>query len=396
MKLRSALPESADARHPSELPGLVKAAAAVSVHEVRAKVLTAGMDSSALAAQVLMTAIEGRVLSSASAEILHAIPVGGILLFSHNLGIGADAARALVDDCVKAVLGAEVLLKEPNDAAVVPSVRVKPFIAVDHEGGYVHRFGDDLTRLPSAAEFGALYSVKGADAMSAIIRKTARDSGKELASFGISLNLAPVVETAALGDALYQDERSYSDDPEITSEAAAAFARGMADAGIGCVVKHFPGSSSADPHNGPVSVNGDSDGLDALLAPFRNFLKRIKPVAVMVSHAVVEAVDTLPASLSRTIVSELLKDDLAFSGIAIADDFRMKAITELDITPARAVVKALSAGIDMVIVWPEDLTAVHGAIIDAVEEGSLPLERLREAAARIVKGKLMLGMDGER
>jgi beta-N-acetylhexosaminidase len=129
-----------------------------------AEKIVSGMSDRELAAQVLLTGVDGAAdLGRRSAELLSRLPVGGAMLFKYNLGAGPGAARGL-SGAIRASAGGGV----------------PPFVAVDHEGGPVHRFGPDATRLPSAAEFGRL----GAERIGEVVEEAAFRSGRELRALG--------------------------------------------------------------------------------------------------------------------------------------------------------------------------------------------------------------------
>jgi beta-N-acetylhexosaminidase len=111
----------------------------------------------------------------------------------------------------------------------------------------------------------------------------------------------------------------------------------------------------------------------------------------MVSHALVPAIDPQRnASLSPAIITTWLREELRFQGIILADDFSMGAVTLY--SPAAAAVEALNAGVDMIMVWPNNISQVHASILEAVRQGRLSRGRLREAAGRIIAGKIRYGI----
>jgi beta-N-acetylhexosaminidase len=124
-----------------------------------------------------------------------------------------------------------------------------------------------------------------------------------------------------------------------------------------------------------------------MIFPFRKAVES-GPAAVMLSHAAVAAWDSKPASLSPRAV-RALREDLGFAGIIIADDFSMAAVPG----PAeQRSLEAIAAGVDMVMAWPGNVRAVHGALVSALEAGTLDRKRLEEAAARIIAEKIRYGL----
>lgn len=346
------------------------------LYQRKARELVVSMDDSTLAAQVLLSAVNGsRRLESPMESLLRKIPVGGVLFFKYNLDQGSEAIRGLSDRCV----------------AVVSSsgARVAPFVAVDHEGGSVYRLGTSATHLPSPQRFTEVLLSRPFASAAEVIEESAYLSGKELRALGINFNLAPVAEVLNDENKGFLGSRTYGRNGDFVATAASAFVRGMDRAGVSCVVKHFPGNGTADPHHGLVVLKQERGELEKSLFPFIGVLKRSNPAALMVSHAIASAVDPKnPSSLSRTVMTGWLKKDLAFPGILLADDFRMGAISVLNLSPPVAVVQSIAAGADMVMTWPQDLEKVHAALVQALSRGELDRERLRDAAQRIVYQKL--------
>jgi beta-N-acetylhexosaminidase len=342
----------------------------------------ASMDDETVAGQLLLTGVDGSSrLSGRSLELLSQTGIGGVMFFKYNLGHGAAAARKLADECVAA------------GAVLGDGRRILPFIAVDHEGGDVHRFGQDATHLPSAASFGALAAKGGMKAAAETVRGAAYRSALELRALGITLNLAPIAEAADVHSSVFLGDRSYGSEEGVVAAAAAAFVQGMDDAGVACAVKHFPGNAAADPHRAAPVIPFDRAALDRMTAPFKDVIGSARPAAVMVSHAVVTALDPdRPGSLSRAVVTDWLKRDFGFKGFVVTDDLRMKAVAAGGRTPAKAAVEAVAAGADLVMTWPVDLVAVRSALAAAVERGELPRERLRDAARRVIAAKLRYGL----
>ncbi len=342
----------------------------------RAREMTAAMDDAALAAQVLMSAVNGtETADPATRKLLRDYPVGALMLFKYNMGPDAESVRTFVDSCVQAAASA--------------AIPVLPFVAVDHEGGAVHRFGALATRLPAPRSFDRAQEELGREGALAAIRESGRLSGRELRALGITMNLAPLAEPLDQDNRAFLVDRAYGEEPDFVGAAAAAFVQGMDAAGLAGVLKHFPGNSGADPHTAAATLRQDRAALERGTAPFADAFRAARPAAVMVSHAVVGAVDTsLPASLSAAVMGRWLKADLSFGGIVLADDFRMGAIAAAGFTPDQAAVRALAAGADMVMTWPGDLGRVHAAILRALAEGTLSRDRLQDAVRRIVAQKL--------
>ena len=356
------------------ISGVSAQTAVNSAYRERARAITASLDDSSLAAQVLLTGIEGRqALSPAMRNILRRIPAGGIMLFRYNLDTTKNDIRNLLSE-------ASALITGRNGIA--------PYIAVDHEGGLVHRFGTLAERPPSAYSFWELAQVSGLEAALLDAETIYRRSAMEIRELGINMVLGPVVEILNSENRAFLDTRSYGPDVEFTQAAASAYVRAMNAAGIASVLKHFPGNTGVDPHHGSSVLNADRAALNELAEPFAGIIRELSPPAVMVSHVMVPALDSRAnASLSRPVIEGWLREELGFQGIVIADDLAMGAVVSRD-----AIVEALLAGVDMIMVWPQSITSAHNAILNALQNGRLPRIRLEQAAERIIAEKLRYGL----
>jgi beta-N-acetylhexosaminidase len=368
------------AENPAAIPAAgTDPAGYAEIRRERAFNLALSLDDRSLAAQVLMAGVDGNgKLSGPMRTLLETIPVGALIFFRHNLDTEPERIAPFIEECVRLALTAS-----GGDGKILP------FAAVDHEGGQVHRFGPGVGRLPPAGSFWDLARREGRDSALAAVAEGARRSGTELRGLGITMNLAPVAEVLSGENRSFLGDRSYGPDADFVEAAAEAFIRGMEQAGISCVVKHFPGNSAVDPHRERTVLTGDRESLSALVRPFAGLIRRIDVPALMVSHALVPAWDDeRGASLSPPIIRLWIREELAFKGILLADDFSMAGSGG---APAAAV-EAINAGVDMIIVWPADLAAVHRALLSALGEGRISRERLRTAAAGILREKIRRGM----
>ena len=251
-----------------------------------------------------------------------------------------------------------------------------PLIAVNQEGG-PYRALPDLPPKKREIEIGDNGDPK-------LAAKWMEESAKALRGAGFDLDLAPVADVATLDSPIA--DRAFSDDPVVAAEMTAAAVKACEDTGIACAPAHFPGLGGAtqDTDAGPASVGLDAGTLATRdLIPFRAAFRADAP-AVVVSSAFYTAYDPVtPASLTSAIATDLLRDDEKFEGAAISDDLASGAIRAVA-TPADAAPEALAAGIDLVQVGdPAVVGEVRKGIVDAVREGSLSEERLREAAGRV-------------
>jgi beta-N-acetylhexosaminidase len=358
------------------------------------------MTDGQLAAQVIMTGIDAAgPLSEGERARLRRVPAGAVMLFGKNLGAGAESIRLMTRE-LSALLAIEAGEGSADgtegdaadgdgaedDAAGVEKT-VRPFIAVDHEGGDVQRVAEG--RLPAPLSYWEMAGASGRDAALLAVERDAEEAGRALSALGINMNLAPLAETLRDGNRLFLGTRSYGPDAAFVADAAAAFIRGMGRSGAACVIKHFPGNSDADPHIEASRLALDAEGLKEAAAPFAALIDAGLPAAVMVSHAVVPAWDAEnPASLSQAVIGKL-REGQGAGVIILADDFSMGAAgagVGNYRTEAKAVA-ALAAGADMVMAWPRNLVSTHETILKALSDGTLPRSRLQDAAARVIARK---------
>jgi beta-N-acetylhexosaminidase len=341
----------------------------------RAAEMAASMSDSVLAAQILLAGIDGKThLTPAMRSILERVPAGGIVLFRYNLDTPKEDVKKLLAE---------------TTALVRSGAGIAPFVAVDHEGGVVQRFGPGVERLPSAFSFWELAQKEGREASLARAETLYRRSAQEIRELGITMVLGPVAETLNDENGMFLETRSYGSDHDFTGAAASVFVKNMSAFGIASAVKHFPGNSAADPHDGAVTIRAGKPALDEIAKPFSAVIRGQNPSAIMLSHVMVPALDGRKnASLSDKVIKDWLRGELGFKGIVLADDFSMGAIAASGISPGVAAVEAINAGVDMIIVWPKDVIAVHASILNALKEKRVSRERLEEAASRVIAEKL--------
>jgi len=337
--------------------------------------IAASMSDSVLAAQVLLAGIDGKTrLTPAMRSILERVPAGGVLLFSYNLDTPKEDVKKLLAE---------------TTSLIKVGAGIAPFVAVDHEGGVVHRFGPGVERLPSAFSFWELAQKDGRETSLAKAETLYRRSAQEIRELGITMVLGPVAETIDDENRRFLETRSYGSDHDFTTAAASAFIKSMNDSGIASAVKHFPGNGAADPHDKSAAIGASKAILDEMVRPFSALIRSLSPAIVMLSHVMVPAMDSQKnASLSSKVIKDWLRGELGFRGIVLADDFSMGAIAARGLSPGAAAVEALNAGVDMIIVWPKDVIAVHSSILNALGERRISRERLVEASSRIITEKL--------
>jgi beta-N-acetylhexosaminidase len=278
-------------------------------------------------------------------------------------------------------------VRDPKQlAALTASLRAERpelLIAVDEEGG-------DVTRLEAAtgSSFPGNLALGAVDDV-ALTRRVAAAIGGELASGGVNLDLAPVADVIVDPANPIVGVRSFGSDPELVARHVAAFVEGLQDVGVAACAKHFPGhgETAADSHLELPTAHADRDTLLArALSPFAAAVEAgIR--AVMTAHVLFPALDAEPATLSPGLIG-LLRSELGFSGLVLTDALEMRAISGT-VGLEEGGVLALAAGADALCLGaertPSEVEGVQTAILEAVRNGRLPEERLREAASRVAE-----------
>lgn len=335
----------------------------------RARVLLADMTAEQRLGQVFFA----RRPAGDAAAFLEQYPLGGYLLFRRDL---QDAqGRWLSRAAFLARLEAD------RQAAEIPM-----FFGTDEEGGTVCRVSQNPELF--AKRFASpqkLFQQGGLDA----VRQDAAGKSAALLALGININFAPVADVSTQkGDFIY--DRAFGQDAQATADYVTAVVEEMERAGIGSVLKHFPGyGSNGDTHTAVVTDRRTREQLDECdLLPFAAGI-RAGATAVLVSHNIVECMDaSLPASLSPE-VHRVLREELGFDGLILTDDLAMDAVKD-DTENGSAAVLALQAGNDMVVT--SDPAGDIAAVRQALEQGELTWEQIEAACLRVLQAKLRLGL----
>jgi beta-N-acetylhexosaminidase len=311
-------------------------------------------------AQLVMVGVDARGPREALAAVASE-QVGGIFLGGSSTGLLSDRA-----------------LEQVQAAAALPVA-----VAVDDEGGRVQRIDALDGQLPSARSMAANLSPEQ-------VYQLAVKRGRQLRARGVTVDFAPSVDVSSQPDGAVIGNRSFSSDPNIVARYAGAFARGLRDAGVLPVFKHFPGHGRAtgDSHRGAVRTPPLAELREVDLLPYRQLLDG-QPAAVMVGHLDVPRLTEpgTPASLSPAALA-LLRDELGFGGLVVTDDLgAMAAITDRVNLP-EAVRRSLTAGADMALwVTSNRLAEVLDHLEQAVAAGSLPESRVNNAVAHVLTAK---------
>lgn len=259
------------------------------------------------------------------------------------------------------------------------------FISADEEGGNVGRLMYKL----GTTWVNDMYSYKdmGEDTAYA----NAYTIGSDMVSCLFNTDFAPVADVWTNPENTVIGDRAYSDDFNQASELVAAAVRGFTDAGVVCCVKHFPGhgDTSTDTHEGAAVVDKSLDELRAgELLPFESGIEAGVDM-VMVGHITVTAVDDEPATISKAVITDLLREELGWDGVVITDSLDMGALAGYD--NGEVCVKFLEAGGDILLGVP-DIEAALTALETAVTDGRLTESRIDESVQRVLELKIAHGI----
>ena len=308
-------------------------------------------------------------VSDATLSALEQYPVGGFALFAENI-TGPDQLTAL-------------------NAALAESCEIAPFLSVDEEGGRVARVANhyafDVPRYGSAAAVGSSGDPRDAHLMGDTI-------GGYLRQYGFNMDFAPVADVNTNPYNPVIGTRAFSSDPEIAAQMAGAAADGLRQQGIVPVFKHFPGhgDTAQDSHVGLAVTYKTEEQMRS--CEWLPFLEAGALECVVVAHVAAPELtgDMTPATMSREIVTGILREKLGFAGLVITDSLEMGAVTEA-YSSGEAAIAALNAGCD-IILMPMDLAEAFEAVVSAVESGEYPEKALDETVLRILKFKADSGI----
>ncbi|MGY4688648.1 beta-N-acetylhexosaminidase [Salibacterium sp. K-3] len=317
--------------------------------------------------QLLYVGLQGTSLSEEEKSMIEA-EAGGVFLLGGNIENEEQLQQYMND------------IKETDAKTDIPL-----FLGVDEEGGRVSRIPDTIENMPAAAVIG-----------NAADEKTAGEIGRLLAEkvkqYGFNMNFAPVLDVNSNPDNPVIGDRSYGSSPDIVTRLGTAVMQGMKEENVIPVVKHFPGhgDTATDSHvQLPVVDKTREEVEDLELAPFRQAVSEGADM-VMTGHLLFPDVDEkYPASLSKAVITGMLREELNFDGVVVTDDMTMGAITNR-YGMAEAAVQSVKAGADMVMTADAGngtFEEVQYALIQAVEDEEITKESIDESVTRILRLK---------
>ena len=327
--------------------------------------------------QMVMVGIDGYTNDAHSTEMIENFHVGGFILFKNNIK-NTEQAQSLINS-----------LKDKNSSAS----SIPLFFSVDEEGGRVSRMPDEFVKLPSNKVIGSRNNPDFSFEIGKVI-------GKEIRSLGFNMDFAPVLDVNSNPKNPVIGDRSFGNSTQLVSLLGVKTMQGLGSQNIISVVKHFPGhgDTSVDSHVGLPVVNNDMERLKKLeLVPFENAIKNNADV-IMVAHILLPKIDAQnPASFSKAIITDLLRNDMNYNGLVITDDLTMGAITK-NYKIEDASVKAVNAGSNIILVCHEyeKQVSVIKALKAAVENGEIPAEKVYDSVYKILMLKQKYELSDEK
>ena len=330
-------------------------------------------------------------LPSELANVITKHNIGGVILFSEN---------------TQSIEQTITLNSQLQTAASKSSSKLPLFISIDQEGGRVARLPRDVaTSFTGNMSIGATYKKHGIE----YATKTATVIAKELASLGVNVNYAPTVDVNMNPDNPVINVRSFGENPTLVGKLGAAQVAGFESNGVITSLKHFPGhgDTSVDSHTGLPQVNHSKEVIyEQDLAPFKHIIAKQNPGMIMTAHIQYPQLDSStfvsvdgktmikPATMSRTIITDILRDELNYQGVVVTDALDMAGISHF-FTPTQAVINTFAAGVDIALMpieirTPDDLNKLDELIkelVAAVKSKQLDEHEIAQSAKRITSLK---------
>jgi beta-N-acetylhexosaminidase len=318
---------------------------------------------------VFMAGIPGMVMDAQTERLIRDYALGGVILFSRNIHNPLQLASLCNDlqNCSLTHHGTPL------------------FLAVDQEGGRVARLREPFTVFPGNEGIS-----NDPDPLSRAV-EFARVTAKEMQLVGLNMDFAPVLDVLGRVAEKHLEGRTFGNDSERVARLGRTIVKTLQENGIMATGKHFPGLGKAtlDPHlQLPIISLEGKEILDNELLPFRAAIEE-GVCAVMTSHAVYPALDPVnPATLSKKILTGLLRMSLGFNGLIVSDDLEMGAICK-KWGVAEAAMASFEAGADILLICKDQEAVVQGIEVlkRKVLDGGVPIQKLRQSLERIWKVK---------
>ena len=339
--------------------------------------LLAAMSPAARAGQLMSVAFHGTKITPALEAMIRGRSVGGVILFAENFDGEAAKLKTLVAD----------LSKIAAEARTVPL-----FFSIDQEGGAVVRIANGATILPGNMALAATPDPVDS------IRKAVAITARDLRAVGVNFDFAPDADVNNEPRNPIILNRSFGSDPQRVAALVRASTQAFADAKFICCAKHFPGhgATTTDSHTGLPLLDVSRSRLDAVeLVPFKAAIAAGVP-AIMSAHIRIPALDPtpdLPVTLSRRVMTDLIRKELGFEGLLVTDDLEMGALTQTR-SESQAGYDAFLAGADFLLFRFDEAaqTDAHDRLTRGITSDAAALARSGESVARILAVKERFGI----
>lgn len=345
------------------------------IHAITATDLT----DEELVGQLLMVSVKAEEVNEDARILINELHVGGIIYYTFNNGLhSAEQVTKLSDGL--------------QELAAQTRTKVPLILAIDHEGGRVHRFEKNLTKFPPAFAYGIINDPE-------LTKQCAQAMGQELRAVGITMNLAPVVDVMSNPNNPIIGTRSFGTTPETVITHAGAFIEGLHDARIATCIKHFPGhgDTTTDSHTTlPVIQKSIQELSSCELAPFYALANNTD--SIMSAHLLIPALDKNTCSTLSAQTLDLLRTRAGFKGIIITDSLVMQGVLEYTQgNVAQAAINSFKAGCDILLIGGrclvgsttheatgETIKSIHETLVDALQSGDISRERVKTSVSRIL------------
>lgn len=316
--------------------------------------------------QMIVVTYESYKMDNTLKNALIDVQPGGFLLFAENVSTYEETLK---------------LIKE-----IKSYVKIPMFISIDEEGGSIQRLlklkDYNITNIPFMYDIGSLDDLD-------ITYNVGKVLAEELRVFGINLDFAPVIDVYSNKDNTVIGKRSFGTTPELVSKHGLSLAKGLEDNGVIAVYKHFPGhgNTAVDSHENLPIVNKTKDELlKNDLIPFIDAINNNASV-IMIGHLAVPNItkDNTPASLSKALITDFLKNELNYSGLVVTDALNMKALTNY-YSDEEICGKAVEAGVD-ILLMPSSSRKCLKSVQNALRKGLITEERINQSVEKILRLK---------
>ncbi len=312
--------------------------------------------------QMIIISSNDTYMSEELLSTLKTYKPGGYLLFADNLTDYSNTLQFIND------------IKSTNE--------IPMFISIDQEGGLVQRLKqiDGASIIPSMEDVGKTNDTEYAKNVGKVI-------GEELKVFGINIDFAPVIDIQT--EESFIGSRSFGSDKDLVSKMGLSLANGIKSTGVIPVFKHFPGhgATTTDSHYDlPVIYKTKEELLNSDLIPFKNAINHNAEI-IMIGHIALPLIDETgsPASLSKVIITDLLKNELNYKGLVITDALMMKALTN-NYSEKEIYEKAINAGTN-ILLRPTSIESAINLISESINEGTIDIELINSSVSKILEMK---------